>query len=155
MQQDNCPWHVNALQAKWVLTHRAPKVQKEGSHRLPTGYSWLGPNYTDILLLGATQGKKICQKKLLQSNLKFVQPAPFWETYKGMKKSPSSLQSMNKMTDVLSPLRMQISKGKKVMTAVMIHQWLKPLYFTVFPKQNYSKTKALKQIFKNIHWDSL
>lgn len=34
------------------------------------------------------------------------------------------------------------SKKIKVMTAVMRQQWLKPLYFTVFPKQNHSETEA-------------
>lgn len=61
---------------------------------MPTGYSWLGPNCTDTLLLAGTQGKKICQKKLPHSNLKCVPPAPPWKAHKGMKEGPSSRQNV-------------------------------------------------------------
>lgn len=61
---------------------------------MPTGYSWPGPNCTDILLLGGTQGKKICQKKLPHSILKRVPPAPPWKAHKGMKEGPSSRQNV-------------------------------------------------------------
>lgn len=151
MQQDNCPWHLNAFQAKWFLTHRAPKVQWEGPHRLPTGYSWLGPNYTDILLLGGTQGKKICQKKLLHSNLKFVPSAPPWKAYKGMKSKFRTEYGVRcLMSSAPSTSRFKQENSKQDYDTSDKTAVVENTVFHCFPQT----ILQLKQVFSNIHLDS-